>query len=207
MYHLGKKKVPQDQAARYGCLAVEPLSREVLHYAEKPETFISDIINAGIYLFSPSVFALFEQVRSIVKRTSEDDPDYLRLEQDIFGNICGEKHVYLYETPEFWIQIKSAGVLVDCSANLLALQRKNPRNSLAPNSAKIIGDVLIHPTAKVDPSAKLGPNVTIGENVVVREGVRIAHSILLENVEVRAHACVLQSIIGKKLCYWKMGSY
>jgi len=97
----------------------------------------------------------------------------------------------------FWIQIKSAGVLVDCSASLLALKRRNSPSSLAPNSTKIIGDVLIHPTAKVDPSAKLGPNVTIGENVVIREGVRISNSILLENVEVRAHACVMQSIIGK----------
>ena len=29
---------------------------QVLHYVEKPETFVSDIINCGLYIFSPSIF-------------------------------------------------------------------------------------------------------------------------------------------------------
>ena len=29
---------------------------QVLHYVEKPETFVSNIINAGGYIFSPDIF-------------------------------------------------------------------------------------------------------------------------------------------------------
>lgn len=28
----------------------------ILHFVEKPETFVSDLINCGVYVFSPSVF-------------------------------------------------------------------------------------------------------------------------------------------------------
>lgn len=37
----------------------------------------------------------------------------------------------------------------------------------APAHTNIIGNVLIHPTAKVHPDALIGPNVTIGEKCVV----------------------------------------
>jgi len=48
----------------------------------------------------------------------------------------------------------------------------------------IIGNVLIHESAKVEASAVLGPNVTIGENCVIGKGVRISDSIVLANSEV-----------------------
>ena len=30
----------------------------MLHYVEKPETFVSDLINAGAYLFTKDIFKL-----------------------------------------------------------------------------------------------------------------------------------------------------
>ena len=61
---------------------------------------------------------------------------------------------------------------------------------------RIVGDVVIHPTAEISASARIGPNVSIGAGVRVGEGARVRDSILLEGVVVKAHACVLRSIIG-----------
>jgi mannose-1-phosphate guanylyltransferase len=47
--------VPKDFAKNFGCI-VSNEANEILHYAEKPETFVSDIISCGIYVFSPEVF-------------------------------------------------------------------------------------------------------------------------------------------------------
>jgi mannose-1-phosphate guanylyltransferase len=47
---LGKRVFP-NEAKKYGCLVEHPHTKEILHWAEKPETFVSDIINCGIYLF------------------------------------------------------------------------------------------------------------------------------------------------------------
>ena len=30
--------------------------QQATHYVEKPETFVSDVINCGLYIFSPSIF-------------------------------------------------------------------------------------------------------------------------------------------------------
>ena len=49
-------KVPKDTATRYGCLVSDQKTQEVLHYVEKPETFVSDLISCGVYLFDKAIF-------------------------------------------------------------------------------------------------------------------------------------------------------
>ena len=39
---------------------------QVLHYVEKPETFVSEIINCGIYMFSPA--ALFKLMGEVIQK-------------------------------------------------------------------------------------------------------------------------------------------
>ena len=65
-------------------------------------------------------------------------------------------------------------------------------------SSNIIGNVLIHPTAKVHPEALIGPNVTIGEKCVVQKGARIQDSCLLAFSQIKQDAFIRQSIIGWK---------
>ncbi len=54
----------------------------------------------------------------------------------------------------------------------------------------------MHESAEISASAKLGPNVSIGPGVRVGPGARVRDSILLDNVEVGSHACVLNAVIG-----------
>jgi len=133
-----------------------------------------------------------------MKQKSEE---YLRLEQDVLMKICGDKHVYVFQTNEFWMQLKSAGMVVPCANHLLAhLRRTHPEKLAGSGDGKtapiIVGDVMIHPTAQVDPTAKIGPNVSIGAKVKIGPGVRIQHSIVLDNAEIKARSCVMYSIIG-----------
>jgi len=46
----------REQALNYGCLVVDRQTSEVLHYVEKPTTFVSAMINCGVYIFTPSIF-------------------------------------------------------------------------------------------------------------------------------------------------------
>ena len=43
-----------------------PFTQQVLHYVEKPETFVSEIINCGIYIFSPA--ALFKLMGEVIQK-------------------------------------------------------------------------------------------------------------------------------------------
>jgi mannose-1-phosphate guanylyltransferase len=197
-------KVPRDTATRYGCIVADPQTAEVLHYTEKPQTFVSDLISCGVYLFSPMIFKDMEKAVAIhhqhfssadVEEYHPDslNPDSVRLEQDILRPLAGTKRLFVYETKEFWRQIKNAASAVPANKLYLSHYRQVAPGRLsvaatgkeASTRAEIIGDVFIHPTASVHPSCKLGPNVSIGPRAVIGKGVRIKESIILDNVEVK----------------------
>lgn len=198
----------------HGCIVQDNETHEVLHWAEKPETFVSDLINCGIYIMNVSMLtALVTIGDTVVSVRSEDrkksvnpsleflhltNVDHLRLEQDIFMPLAGTKTIYMFETDEFWCQIKTPGMaIVGSELYMERLRSVNP-SALSDNGAQIEGNVMIHASATVDPSAKIGPNVCIGAGVHIGAGVRVAHSIILDHTVVKSHACILFSIIGWK---------
>ncbi|CAH2305282.1 mannose-1-phosphate guanyltransferase alpha isoform X1 [Pelobates cultripes] len=199
------------QSLNYGCIVAKVDSQEVLHYVEKPSTFISDIINCGVYLFSPSIFQHIAEVfqrnqqeLQLCSCISEENSSWqrtevIRLEQDVFTALAGRGQLYVYKTDGFWSQIKSAGSAIYASRLYLnQYHTTHPeRLSLTENSGPtILGNVYIHPTAKVDHSAVLGPNVSVGMGVVVGAGVRIRESIILHGAVLQDHSCVLNTIVG-----------
>ena len=61
-------KVPPEAASNFGCIVSDPQSHEVLHYVEKPSTYISSTINCGVYLFDTSLFAFIRDVMNKADR-------------------------------------------------------------------------------------------------------------------------------------------
>ncbi|NWJ07234.1 GMPAA guanyltransferase, partial [Crypturellus undulatus] len=100
------------------CLVLAPLLHlQVLHYVEKPSTFVSEIINCGIYLFTP---AIFQHIGDVFQRNQQElvleensngwqRAEVIRLEQDVFTALAGSGKLFVYKTDGFWSQIKSAG--------------------------------------------------------------------------------------------------
>lgn len=214
------KRVFHGEVQKYGCLVQHPETREVLHWAEKPETFVSDIINCGIYILDASMLnhlaakgdALAEKrgTASLSASALKEDvrhlfPDFknldaLRLEQDVLMPLAGTKKLYVFETGDFWCPIKSPGMALTCSEMYMQRFRYTDPHLLSQNNGEhspiIEGNVIIDKTADVHPTAKIGPNVCIAAGVTVGAGARISHSIILEGVTIKEHACVLFSILG-----------
>ncbi|PNS16220.1 hypothetical protein CAC42_6327 [Sphaceloma murrayae] len=217
-------RVSNEAATNFGCVVSDAETKRVLHYVEKPESHISNLINCGVYLFSTA--SIFPAIRSAIKRRSDrprlvsypssdaldqahipsqadddDDDDekkneVIRLEQDILSDLADTSKFYVLETKDFWRQIKTAGSAVPANALYLMKAFQQQKEELAKPSATILPPVYIHPTAQVDPTAKLGPNVSIGPRARIGAGARIKECIVLEDAEVRHDACVLYSIIG-----------
>ncbi|KAF4436317.1 PSA1-mannose-1-phosphate guanyltransferase, partial [Fusarium albosuccineum] len=59
-------RVSDEAATNFGCIVSDAHTRRVLHYVEKPESRISNLINCGVYLFSTE--AIFPSIRSAIKR-------------------------------------------------------------------------------------------------------------------------------------------
>ena len=212
-------RVSNDAATNFGCIVSDGHTKRVLHYVEKPESHISNLINCGVYLFATE--CIFPSIRSAIKRRSDrprivsypssenlessffrdrDDDEgkneVLRLEQDILSDLADSNRFFVHETTEFWRQIKTAGSAVPANALYLQKAFQSQSLELAAPSTNILPPVFIHPTASVDPTAKLGPNVSIGPKAVIGAGARVKESIVLEEAEIKHDACVLYSIIG-----------
>lgn len=212
-------RVSNDAATNFGCIVSDGHTKRVLHYVEKPESHISNLINCGVYLFATE--CIFPSIRSAIKRRSDrprivsypssenlessffrdrDDDEgkneVLRLEQDILSDLADSNRFFVHETKDFWRQIKTAGSAIPANALYLQKAFQSQSEELAAPSANILPPVFIHPTATVDPTAKLGPNVSIGPKAVIGAGVRVKESIVLEEAEIKHDACVLYSIIG-----------
>ena len=52
----------RQQSLHYGCVVQNKNTEEVTHYVEKPETFVSTLINCGVYVFSMEIFQTLAEV-------------------------------------------------------------------------------------------------------------------------------------------------
>lgn len=175
-----------DEPSKYGVVVHDEKGR-IQHFVEKPQTFVGNHINAGMYCFSPSILD-----RIPLKPTS--------IEKEIFPAMADENQLYAMVLPGYWMDIgQPKDYLTGMCLHLNSLRKRNPE-LLATNDsypgATIKGDVMIHPSAKVGAGAVLGPNVVIGPNCNVADGARIVRSTLLAGTNASAHSYISSSIIG-----------
>ena len=66
---------------------------QVLHYVEKPETFVSEVINCGIYIFSPA--ALFKLMGEVLQKNYQKIRcvDEVNYKHDYYSTITSFYHI------------------------------------------------------------------------------------------------------------------
>ncbi|GMR53154.1 hypothetical protein PMAYCL1PPCAC_23349, partial [Pristionchus mayeri] len=175
----------REQSTNFGCVAIGGNNR-VLHYVDKPTTFISVNISCGVYLMRPALIQSLEVVEG----------GCLWFETDIFPHMTHKGTLYAHNTKRWWSQTKTAAAVLYANRAYLRLYRTRYAARLRVAGAQIVGDVFIDPSAEVDPTAKIGPNVSIGPNAKIGKGVRIKESIILADTVVHKRACIMHSVIG-----------
>ncbi|GAA5956504.1 hypothetical protein JCM8115_000591 [Rhodotorula mucilaginosa] len=221
-------KVPREEAQKFGCIVIDGETSQVRHWVERPEEFLSDEVNAGLYIFdSAQIFSVIRDAMDIKLKRAADDPEatndeQLRLEQDVLSPLAHTGKLFAYRSTSPWVQIKSAASAIPANALILAsykttnpslLRRRSPTilaksradyTSKARKGPEIVEPCFIHESAEIDDSAKIGPNVSIGANVKIGFGARVKEAIVLDNATLDKNAVVLYSIIGEncKLGPW-----
>nr|CDJ87722.1 Nucleotidyl transferase and Bacterial transferase hexapeptide repeat domain containing protein [Haemonchus contortus] len=175
----------REQSGNFGNVVIDNSGR-VVHYVDKPTTFVSTHISCGVYLMKPSV----------IMELKVEPACNLWFETDIFPKMASNGKLFALHTTRWWSQTKTAAAVLYANRHYLRLFKKRYAARLCRDRAQIVGDVFIDPSAEVDKSAKIGPNVSIGPNAKIGKGVRIKESIILADAVVHEHACVLHSVIG-----------
>lgn len=127
-------------------------------FIEKPQEFVSNKINAGLYILNPSVLSRIE-----LKPTS--------IEKEVFPFMSSDKQLYAFELSGFWMDIgQPKDFLTGMCLYLNSLRHRDA--SQLYEGEEIVGNVMVDPSAKIGKGCRIGPNVTIGPDVVIEDGTK-----------------------------------
>ncbi|KAK4765270.1 hypothetical protein SAY86_026360 [Trapa natans] len=171
-----------DEPSKYGVVVTEESTGRVERFVEKPKIFVGNKINAGIYLLNPSVLDRIE-----LRPTS--------IEKEIFPKIAAEKKLFAMVLPGFWMDVgQPRDYITGLRLYLDSLKKKSPQRLMTgPN---IMGNVLVHESAKIGDGCLIGPDVAIGPGCVIESGVRLSRCTVMRGARVKNHSCISGSIVG-----------
>jgi len=170
-----------EEPSKYGVVVYKE-DGGIEQFVEKPSEFVSNKINAGMYMFSPKVLNRIE-----LKPTS--------IEKEVFPNMACDGQLYAMELKGFWMDVgQPKDFLTGMCLYLTSLRQKQP--ALLHTGEGIVGNVLVDPTAKIGQDCRIGPNVTIGPGAVIEDGVCIKRCTVLKGAKIRSHSWLESCIIG-----------
>lgn len=175
-----------EDPSKYGVVVVDERTGGVKHFVEKPKTFVSDLITAGVYVFSPSFFRRIPPCRQVSMN-------------ELLPAMASAQQLHSMLLTGYWMKLVDTKSFMEAVGPQLDICKYMSPGSLCKGgdgSFTTCGNVMIHPTATVAKGCVLGPSVVIGPNCIVHEGVRLKGTTLLEGVEVEAHSLVRDSLLG-----------
>jgi len=173
-----------EEPSKYG-VVVYKSNGQIEKFVEKPSEFVSNKINAGLYIFSPPMLDRIE-----LKPTS--------IEKEVFPFMAQSDNLYAMELKGFWMDVGQPKDFLTGMCLYLNHLRESEPDLLQPQAPGIVGNVLVDPTAKIGNLCRIGPNVVIGPGVVIENGVCLKRSTVMKNSVIKSHAWVDSSIIGWK---------
>lgn len=170
-----------EEPSKYGVI-VHDAEGKIQHFVEKPQTWVGNHINAGLYIFNPSILK-----RIPLEPTS--------IEKDIFPKMADEEQLYAMDLKGYWMDIgQPKDYIKGMSYHLKSLRSVDPE-SLSTKPC-VTGNCIIDESASIGENCKIGPEVVIGPNVKIGDGVRVQRSTVLANVHIGNYCWVQDSIIG-----------
>ena len=190
-------KVDSDIANKFGCIVTDPEKEElVMHFVEKPESFISNVISCGVYVFSSKIFTFLADALSNKrnKEIEEGTPmtnmmqsnrledDLIQFEKDVLPLLMPMKLLYTWtctQGRDFWMQVKTGSATIRANrAYLQYYMTVSPRKLSSSHQIYAGPDVgkeenpdelkveLIKPVY-IHPSALIHPTAKLGPNVSI----------------------------------------
>ena len=182
-----------DNPSRFGIADIE--NEKILKITEKPKNPKSNLAVTGIYLLTPKIFEIIDNLKPSWRNELEitDALDNLLKENN---NISFEKITDYWKdtgTPEDIIHANGE-ILKKQTAQGLELELASGEGSIIESNVEINLPVIIGKNCHIS-SSSIGPNVSIGDNTII-SGSSIEHSIIMENCKINSTAKIKNSIIA-----------
>lgn len=171
-----------EEPSKYGVVVYDSKSGQIDRFVEKPREYVSNKINAGLYIFNASILNRIE-----LRPTS--------IEKEIFPAMASDKQLFAFELKGFWMDVgQPKDYLTGMGLYLNYLRQSHPERLSRDNG--FVGNVLADSTVKIGERCRIGPNVVIGPRVIIQDGVCLKNCTILADSLVKSHSWVANSIIG-----------
>ena len=166
-----------DNPSRFGIADVE--NEKIIKITEKPKKPTSNLAVTGIYLLTPLIFEVIDNLKPSWRNELEIT--------DALDNLLKQNNNISYETiTDYW---KDTGTPEDIlNANRQVLEHICNQTGDHPS---IIGK-----NCKIDESASIGPNVSIGDDTIISSDVVIENSIIMSGCKIDGGLNIKDSIIS-----------
>lgn len=173
-----------EEPSKYGVVVYDLKTGRIDKFVEKPQVYVSNKINAGLYIFSPKILDRIE-----LRPTS--------IEKEIFPKMAQDDNLFAFDLSGFWMDVgQPKDFLTGMVMYLRYLREKHPE--LLHEGPGSIGNVLVDPSAKIGENCRIGPNVVIGPNAVIQDGVCLSRCTIMQESVIRSHSWIHSAIIGWK---------
>ena len=185
------KEVAKEEVYKYGVVVTDE-NDSVLSFQEKPkvEEAKSNMINTGIYIFSPKVF-------DYIPNDEEFD-----IGKDLLPLLVEKSEPFFAKSFDFqWIDVGSTKDFYN--ANMMVIDKKV--NGVTPFGKEIKESVWVGINSNIDESVEIAPPVYIGGGVKIEKGVKIIGPAMIgANSIIKEDTTIDKSII---LNYTKINSF
>ncbi|MDD3043465.1 MAG: sugar phosphate nucleotidyltransferase [Methanosarcinaceae archaeon] len=196
-----KMEDPED----YG--VVLTAGKKVLKILEKKPGKESNIVNTGIYVFTPPIFEYIEDT-PISESGEYAITDTLQLMIDKGKKVTAVPTEAKWRDAAFaWDLLKANASALNTASDLKIEGRVEEgavlkgkvsvgKNTKIRSGSYIVGPVMIGDNCDIGPSVVILPSTTIGDNVSVRPFTEIRNSIIMDDTIISTHSRITNSLIG-----------
>lgn len=172
---------------------------------EKPQKFVSDLANTGLYVFDKQIFSMILEKSP---RGEYELTDYIN------KLIAKGEMIYCEEVKDYWLPIVYPWSLLDANEFLLKrikVKKINGtvekgvvikgrviigKNTIVKSGVYIEGPVVIGEDCNIGPNCYIRPCTSIGNKCKIGQSVEIKNSVIMDHTNVPHLSYVGDSVIG-----------
>jgi glucose-1-phosphate thymidylyltransferase len=180
-----------DNPSRFGIADVE--NKKIIKITEKPKKPTSNLAVTGIYLLTPLIFEVIDNLKPSWRNELEvtDALDNLLKQNDNIG----------YETiTDYWKDTGTPEDIINANAQVLKHICNQAciidKSTNIESGSDIVTPSIIGKNCKIDKSARIGPNASIGDNTIISSDVVIENSIIMSDCKIDGGLNIRNSIIS-----------
>ena len=185
-----------DEPSRFGIADVE--NTRILKITEKPENPRSNLAVTGIYLLTPKIFEIIDDLKPSWRNELEIT--------DALDNLLKQNNNISYDMiTDYWKDTGTPEDIIHANGeiitNMLINSKKEKedhiigQDSIIESGVKITGPVIIGKNCSILSDTSIGPNVSVGDDTVISAS-SIEDSIIMETCKIESSSEIKDSIIA-----------